>query len=126
MNPDGSSFQDWDTLVLRGGKNNKNYCPPGCSKVTVEKYGAGKNSNNQNNNNLIDEDAPPKETVSRKFSVVMQQKRMQLKMNQKELAMKINQRADIIQSYENGKAIPTPSIRNNIMRVLNISKSDVN
>ena len=48
-----------------------------------------------------------------------------MKMNQKDLAMKINQRVDIIQSYENGKAIPTPSVRNSIMRVLNISKLDV-
>ena len=126
MNPDGSSFQDWDTVVLRGNKNNKDYCPPGYTKMTVEKYGAGKNKNNENYSKKIDdEDAPPQETVSRKFSVVMQQKRLQMKMNQKDPAMKINQRVDIIQSYENGKAIPTPSVRNSIMRVLNISKFDI-
>ena len=128
MNPDGSSFQDWDTVVLKGNRNKKDYCPPGYTKVSVEKYGSGKNTNNSDTvsaKKLEDSDAPPPETISRKFSVIMQQKRLQMKMNQKDLAMKINQRVDIIQSYENGKAIPTPSVRNSIMRVLNISKLDV-
>lgn len=55
--------------------------------------------------------APP-ETVDRELGKVISTARLSKEpsMTQKELGQKINELATVIQSYENGKAVPSPQV----------------
>lgn len=59
-------------------------------------------------------------TVSASLSKAIAQARQAKKMTQAQLATAINERAQIIQEYESGKAIPNPSILNKLDRALGI------
>lgn len=50
----------------------------------------------------------------------IQNARMAKNMSQTELANKINERPNVIQSYENGKAIPTTQILQKLRRALGV------
>jgi len=50
------------------------------------------------------------ETVSRELSKAITQARMAKKLTQAQLATAINERAQIIQEYESGKAIPNAQV----------------
>jgi putative transcription factor len=58
--------------------------------------------------------------LNHNVSLKIQQARQAKHMTQKELAIKINEKVNVIQDYENGKAIPTRTILNKISRVLNV------
>lgn len=82
-----------------------------------------KKINKGGNNNKIDEiDNNDKllihKTVNKEISLTIQRKRCEMKMTQKELAQKVGVRVDIIQDYENGKAIFNNNIYNKIKKVL--------
>ncbi len=59
-------------------------------------------------------------TVNRNLSASIQQARLAKKMTQAQLATAINERAQIIQQYESGQAIPNPQILNKLDRALGI------
>lgn len=59
------------------------------------------------------------EKVSHSLRNQIQTSRMALKLTQKELAQKINVNPNIIQQYENGKAVPDNQILQKLRRVLN-------
>ena len=59
-------------------------------------------------------------TVSIELKKAITQARMAKKMTQKQLANAINERAEVIQEYENGKAIPNPQVLNKLDRALGI------
>lgn len=101
------SHQDWNPVVWNKTdekKNNKTVYPAGNKKFQE-----------------LDSDEPeaPK-PVGLSVGKQIQQARMKLKMTQKQLAQKINEKANVIQDYESGKAIPNPSVKRKIATVLNI------
>jgi len=59
-------------------------------------------------------------TVSASLSKAISQARQAKKMTQAQLATAINEKAQIIQEYECGKAIPNPAILNKLDRALGI------
>lgn len=59
-------------------------------------------------------------TVNHDISLKIQQARQLKKMTQKELAIKINEKLNVVQDYENGRAIPSKQILNKISKVLGI------
>lgn len=59
-------------------------------------------------------------TVSMNLSKAIMQGRQAKSMTQKDLALKIGVKAPIIQSYENGKAIPDPGVLVKIERALGV------
>ena len=58
------------------------------------------------------------ETVSRSFAKALQQARMAKSMNQKMLAQAINEKPTVINSYEQGKAMPNGVIINKLNKAL--------
>jgi putative transcription factor len=58
--------------------------------------------------------------ISSNVRMEIQKARVAKKMTQKELANKINEKVEVIQSYENGKAIPDNRILQKLRRVLGI------
>lgn len=59
-------------------------------------------------------------TVNKNLSQAITQARCAKKMTQQQLATAINERAQVIQQYESGQAIPNPQILNKLDRVLGI------
>ncbi len=59
-------------------------------------------------------------TVNKNLSKSISQARLAKKMTQQQLATAINERAQIIQQYESGQAIPNPQILNKLDRALGI------
>jgi len=59
-------------------------------------------------------------TVNKSLSQSIVQARMAKKMTQAQLATAINERAQVIQQYESGQAIPNPQILNKLDRALGI------
>ena len=64
------------------------------------------------------EEAEKLPTISRDLRIRIQQARAAKGMTQKELATKINLKATIVQSYENGKAVPSNDVLNKMERAL--------
>ena len=60
-------------------------------------------------------------TINRDISLKIQQARQLKKMTQKELAIKKKEKINVIQDYENGRAIPSRQILNKLQRVLGIT-----
>lgn len=58
------------------------------------------------------------EKVSMTLSKQIQQARMKLNLTQKQLAQKINVKPDIVNSYENGKAMPDNNILQKLRKAL--------
>lgn len=67
---------------------------------------------------IYSEVAPP-ETIDRELGKVISQARLgkEPSMTQKDLGQKINETATVIQSYENGKAVPSPQVLAKMERV---------
>lgn len=59
-------------------------------------------------------------TVNKSLSKAITQARIAKKMTQQQLATAINERAQVIQQYESGQAIPNPQIINKLDRALGI------
>ena len=116
---DGFKHQDWEPVVLKKapqqtkdnnkGLANKNYKPNSNSNTVVPKK-------------LLDDDLDHFEikTVSRSLSVQIQQARNLKKMTQKDLANKLNTQPSVIQSYENGKAVPNGEFLAKMSKILGV------
>lgn len=59
-------------------------------------------------------------TVDKALSKAITAARMAKKMTQAQLATAINERPQIIQEYENGKAIPNPTVLNKLDKALGV------
>ena len=59
-------------------------------------------------------------TIDKTLSKAIATARLAKKMTQKDLATAINERAQVIQEYESGKAIPNSQILNKLDRALGI------
>jgi len=118
-------WQDWTPVSIINPTAPKIKTRTG---LVIKKQNSG---NNQHHNSVCtpykvekivdDED---KSMVVPKINLSMAQKiqqgRVAKNWTQKELAIKVNERANIINDYESGNAIPTPSIISKLERALNV------
>lgn len=110
--------QDWTTVVLKKNKNTT-------AKKTTTKVPVSKtNSNNTfsgTGKKINDEDEPKKlPTVGIVVGKQIAQARCAKKLSQKELAAKINMLPNVVQQYENGKALRNNSLLAKFERVLGV------
>ena len=89
-----------------------------------KKYNAGSNSQGAGlamDSRKLDTDeivAPP--TVTHDLKVAIQQARQKKGWSQKQLATAINEKQSVVQSYESGKAVPTPQVISKLERKLGL------
>ena len=95
----GDRWQDWETVVI------KQPPPPPPPKPTKPKE--------------LDEIGRVQHTTL-ELRKQIQNARMAKKMSQGELANQINEKPNVIQAYENGKAIPDTQILQKLRRVLGV------
>uniref|UniRef100_A0A7S2YVV3 HTH cro/C1-type domain-containing protein n=1 Tax=Chloropicon laureae TaxID=464258 RepID=A0A7S2YVV3_9CHLO len=128
MNMQGG--QDFDTVIIRkkkptssqtrDSKNVNNAFRTG-NVATTTKFGAGGNSKGgpANATKLDNSDeAFAHAKVSTELKKAIQQARIAKKMTQAQLAQAINELPKVVQSYENGKAIPNNQVLGKIERAL--------
>jgi putative transcription factor len=91
------------------------------SNKELEKKNVNKN-HIVNVNKILDEnlDEYKVDTVSHSLRTTIQKARVAQKLNQKELAQKINVTVAVIQSYENGKAVPDNKVLQKLRSVLKV------
>jgi len=89
-----------------------------------KKFAGGQNKNATANKNTAKLDRETEELhhdhVSHDVSVLIQQGRQSKGMTQKDLATKINEKQQIINDYENGKALPNQQILGKLERILGL------
>jgi len=116
--------QDWKPIILK-----KKYSKTEKKKLmnqdkiktqTVQKYTKTKDSQVKNIKLDKETDANKHTKVKKELSKKIQQARLKNKWTQDELAKKLNMPKSIINSYENGKAIPKPQEIIKIRRILKI------
>eukprot|EP01098_Paradermamoeba_levis_P004783 TRINITY_DN2044_c0_g1_i1.p1 TRINITY_DN2044_c0_g1~~TRINITY_DN2044_c0_g1_i1.p1 ORF type:complete len:135 (+),score=52.06 TRINITY_DN2044_c0_g1_i1:118-522(+) len=127
-------YQDWTEVVI---KKKKPKAGAGVNKDTevnkarqqgapvesVKKFNAGTNKQHAQNLSAkkleADDEGPPKvTTVSLSMSQKIQQARNNKGWNRKQLAQEINEQVSVVESYENGKAIPNNQILSKMERAL--------
>ena len=82
----------------------KSQNPPGTAKFRI----------------LDSEDPPPPEKLNTNISLLIQKARVAKKMSQKDLGVSVNIKANIINDYESGKAIPDRQILIKLGRFLGV------
>ena len=105
---DKNNFQDWETVILR-------------KPIQIDNKQKEKQINNKSNNQKIlegDEIVKPKK-ISLNLRQSIQSARINKKLSQKQLASQLGVNVQIINSYENGKAIPNNNFISKIEKVLN-------
>ena len=115
--------QDWNTVTIHGKQSRSS-----AHKTTRKKTQTNSNSTNDNNMRKLDEETENFHiaTVSQDLKIAISKARTAKKMTQKELASAINQKPDVIQSYENGKAIPNNAIIMKMQKVLGVKLTGLN
>ena len=137
-----ASSQDWNTIVFHKkpdppaptGKDKEKHISEALrtgstSVVTVKKATGGTNkkpSSDPAHLRAIDDETEdfhiPK--VSLSVGKKIQQARVAKGWTQKELAGKINEKAQVVNSYENGTAVPTPAVMTKLSRTLGVQLSE--
>ncbi|CAK0782818.1 hypothetical protein CVIRNUC_006013 [Coccomyxa viridis] len=129
--------QDWDTVVLRkskpkAGTVNKDKVVndalrSGGQVDTVKKFGAGSNKTTGVGKDAAKLDRETEELqhdrVPSELKKRIQQARLEKKLTQAQLGQLINEKPNVIQEYENGKAIPAPAVLSKLSRVLGVQLS---
>lgn len=91
---------------------------------TIRKADAGSNKKAAPvvNARKLDEAAEPAalDRVSTEVRQAIQKARLQRKMSQAELAKQINERTQVVQEYENGKAVPNQVVLGKMEKVLGV------
>jgi len=128
-----SGGDDWDTVTylrkkpqsssaLKSDRAVNQARRAGGEVETSKKFGAGGNKQTgavKNTATLDQETEELKhETVNRSLSLVLQKARNDKGMTQKDLATKINEKPQIVNEYEQGKAIPNQQIIGKMERAL--------
>ncbi|CAK9147249.1 unnamed protein product [Ilex paraguariensis] len=131
----GSITQDWDTVVLHKSKpKTQDLRDPkavnqalrsGAQVQTVKKFDAGSNKRTPStavNARKLDEAGEPAalDRVSAEVRQAIQKARIEKKLSQAELAKQINERPQVVQEYENGKAVPNQAVLAKMERVLGV------
>jgi ribosome-binding protein aMBF1 (putative translation factor) len=115
------NHQDWTPVIMR--KSTKQIKKDGQQKTTPVKNNNQSNSNFTrcvNSKKLEENDVGRIETVSHKLSVCIMQSRNKKKFTQKDLASKLGVNVKIIQSYENGTAVPNGMELSKMSRILGV------
>ena len=129
----GALTQDWEPVVLhknrtkvqdRDRKAVNQALRTGAAVQTVKKAEAGSNKKAAPvvNAKKLDEAAEPAplDRVSTGVKQLIQKARLEKKMSQAELAKQINERPQVVQEYENGKAVPNQAVLAKMERVLGV------
>ncbi|KAJ8436881.1 hypothetical protein Cgig2_004376 [Carnegiea gigantea] len=131
----GPISQDWEPVVLhkskpkaqdlRDPKKVNQALRSGMAVETVKKADAGSNKKapaTAVNARKLDEETEPAALakVSVEVRQAIQKARIEKKMSQSELAKLINERPQVVQEYENGKAVPNQMVLAKMERVLGV------
>lgn len=127
--------QDWEPVVIRkkapqSGQSAKDpralaaAIRSGAQVETVAKYGGGQNKNAGGGSNMAklenDTENLSHAKVSTELKKMIQQARLAKKMSQQQLATAINEKPQVVQEYENGKAIPNQQVLGKLERALGV------
>jgi len=131
-----NSNTDWDTVTYlhktkhqpgaAKSKQNVNAAMRrgGADVETRQKFSAGTNKKMATSKNTMKLDQETEElhhsTVSLSVGRLIQKGRQEKQLTQKELATKINEKAQVINEYESGKAIPNNQVMGKIERAIGI------
>ncbi|GAB2289248.1 Multiprotein-bridging factor 1c [Dionaea muscipula] len=133
----GAISQDWEPVVLhkskpkqqdlRNPKAVNQALRAGAEVLTIKKFDAGSNKKSSATAlatavKKLDEVTEPAgfEHVSVEVRQAIQKARIEKKMSQAELAKRINERPQVVQEYENGKAVPNQAVLAKMERVLGV------
>ncbi|KAL2321248.1 hypothetical protein Fmac_030217 [Flemingia macrophylla] len=128
--------QDWEPVVLHKAKPKAHELRDpkavnaalrtGAEVVTVKKFDGGANKKSGGGPAVyarkLDEVTEPAslERVAGEVRHAIQKARLEKKMSQAELAKQINERTQVVQEYENGKAVPNQAVLSKMERVLGV------
>jgi len=130
-----SGGDDWDTVTYLRKKPQSHSAlktdrainqarRAGGEVETSKKFGAGGNKQHSAAKNTSTLDAESEElrheTVDRNLGLIIQKARNDKGITQKELATKINEKPQIVNEYEQGKAIPNQQIIAKLERALGV------
>ncbi|XP_010532849.1 PREDICTED: multiprotein-bridging factor 1c [Tarenaya hassleriana] len=135
----GSVAQDWEPVVLHKSKQKaQDLRDPkavnaalrsGAAVLTVKKSDRGSNRKGSSavatpavSARKLEEAEEPAalEKVRGEVRLAIQKARLEKKMSQAELAKQINERPQVVQEYENGKAVPNQAVLAKMERVLGV------
>jgi|UniRef100_A0A2N9FMG2 putative transcription factor len=129
----GAMTQDWEPVVIHKSKPKAHERDPkavnqalrtGAPVQTLKKAEAGSNKKAAPvvNARKLDEAAEPAalDRVSTEVKQAIQKARLGKKMSQADLAKQINERPQVVQEYENGKAVPTQAVLAKMEKVLGV------
>ncbi|KAG9014993.1 multiprotein-bridging factor 1 [Tulasnella sp. JGI-2019a] len=134
---------EWDQKLVIGGKPKKSVVAKKESDVnaarragqavsTDKKLTPGLNTTNAGSDHARiakldreNEVAPPSKVAPSVGKAIMAA-RMELKLTQKDLAVKVNEKANVIQDYEGGKAIPNAQVLGKLERILGVKLRGAN
>ncbi|KAL5572683.1 hypothetical protein UlMin_022280 [Ulmus minor] len=130
----GAITQDWEPVVLhrskpkaqdlRDPKAVNRALRSGAAVQTVKKFDAGSNKKAAPvvNAKKLDEGTEPAalDRVPAEVRQVIQKARLEKKMSQAELAKQINEKPQVVQEYENGKAVMNQAVLAKMERVLGV------
>ncbi|XP_048423672.1 multiprotein-bridging factor 1c-like [Pyrus x bretschneideri] len=127
----GVIVQDWEPVVLQKKPKSSALRDPkavnqairsGAPVQTIKKFDAGSNKKTAPVVSVkkLEEAAEPAalDRVSTEVRLAIQKARLEKKMSQAELAKRINERPQVVQEYENGKAVPNQAVLAKMERVL--------
>ncbi|KAK2645735.1 hypothetical protein Ddye_020930 [Dipteronia dyeriana] len=130
----GSISQDWEPVVLHKSKAKAQQLRDpkavnqalrfGAPVQTVKKFDGGCNKKAVPvlNTKKLEEGTEPGslERVPGEVRQVIQKARLEKKMSQAELAKLINERPQVVQEYENGKAVPNQAVLAKMEKILGV------
>ncbi|OIW08898.1 hypothetical protein TanjilG_05873 [Lupinus angustifolius] len=131
----GTIAQDWNPVILhkskpkahdlRNAKAVNQALRTGAEVQTIKKFDAGSNKKTAGPviyARKLDEAAEPAalEKVAVEVRHAIQKARLEKKMSQSELAKLINERNQVVQEYENGKAVPNQVVLAKMEKVLGV------
>lgn len=134
----GAVTQDWEPVVLHKSKQKSHdlrdpkavnaALRSGVAVQTVKKFDAGSNKKGKStaaaviNTKKLEEETEPSaiDRVRTEVRVTIQKARLEKKMSQADLAKQINERTQVVQEYENGKAVPNQAVLAKMEKVLGV------
>lgn len=127
----GTISQDWEPITLHKSKpksSSKSITQAlrtGAQIQTIKKHDAGSNKKGPSTAiyaRKLDEAAEPAaiERVGIEVRNLIQKARIEKKLSQSELAKMINERTQVVQEYENGKAVPNQVVLGKMERLLGV------
>lgn len=114
--------QDWKPVVWhkKASKNRGRHTTGGEGVTTVKKVNSGRQRVHVLNARKLDDEETDfrHKRVSNDLKRALQHARQAKKLTQKQLAGLVNEKVSVINSYENGSAIPNQQVKSKLQRVL--------